>query len=170
MDLLLDRTDWTVTHARAVKSSAVFIKIISQCSRIIFFLLACFTAQKDTCKVGFLFFSQPFPTHAERLMSSFRLSSILAPCGPKGARNTLAVMWYEKQKADFYLIKRAISLIPWCRPVNDSITTNTNLPLKKNNSHFRSRQGPHHKCTNDQIALTKFCDQCNCWFVSLKKS
>lgn len=86
----------------------------------------------DTCKAGFLFFSQLSPTHAERLMSSFRLSSILAPCGPKGARNTMAVMWYEKQKADFYLIKRAISLIPWCHFVEDSITTNTNLPLKKN--------------------------------------
>lgn len=40
----------------------------------------------------------------------------------------MAVMWYGKQKADSYLIKRAISLIPF---VNDSITTNTNLPFKK---------------------------------------
>lgn len=87
MDLLLDSTDWTVTHARAVKSPTVFIKIISQYPRT-FFLLGCFTTQKDTCKAGFLLFSQPSPTHAERLMSSFRLSSILTPCGPKGARNT----------------------------------------------------------------------------------
>lgn len=41
---------------------------------------------------------------------------------------------------------------------------------RKNNSHFRSRQGPHHKCANDQMAWTKFCDQCDSISVGLRHS
>lgn len=121
--------NWLDCHACRSRQviRSIHLKIISKYPRIIF-SLGCFTTQKDTCKAGFLFYYQPSLTHAGRLMSSFRLSSILAPCGRKAARNMMAVMWYEKQKADFYLIKRAISLIPF---VNDSITTNTNLPFKK---------------------------------------
>lgn len=130
MDLLLDSTDWTVTHARAVKSPTVFIKIISQYPRTFFFIRMLYnTKGYMQSRFFFLLPALPHPCwETNVIVSAFKYSH---PMWPKRSQKHEAVMWYEKQKADFYVIKRAISLIPWCCFVNDSVTTNTNLPLKK---------------------------------------